>query len=142
VLSSFLATVGGVVYLLLGTGPTPQVTTANFTLALLIMVVLGGAGTKWGALIGGVLYTYLDNRLGAIGDSSTVQDLPKVLRVPLSEPLFLLGVLFILIVFFVPGGIAGLARPGRPSSLRRLEDSLRAEHATVEPGPTPTEEGV
>ena len=123
-------------------GSTLSVTQPNFTLTLLLMVVLGGAGSRWGAVLGGVLYTYLNDRLGAIGDSSTVQDLPRVLRVPLSEPLFLLGVLFILIVFFVPGGIAGLARPGRPSSLRRLEDSLRAEHATVEPGPTPTEEGV
>ena len=65
-----------------------------------------------------------------------MQGLPKVLRTPLSEPLFLLGVLFILIVFFVPGGIAGLARRGRPGSLRRLEDSLRSERAT------PREEGV
>jgi branched-chain amino acid transport system permease protein len=121
VLSSFLATAGGVVYVLLGTGPTPQVTTTSLTLTILIMVVLGGAGTKWGAMLGGVLYTYLDNRLGAIGDSSTVQDLPKVLRIPLSEPLFLLGTLFILIVFFAPGGIAGLAQRGRPSGLKRLE---------------------
>ena len=30
------------------------------------------------------------------------------MRIPLSEPLFLLGSLFILVVFFVPGGIAGL----------------------------------
>lgn len=30
-----------------------------------------------------------------------------MLRIPLSEPLFLLGVLFILVVMFLPGGIAG-----------------------------------
>jgi branched-chain amino acid transport system permease protein len=142
VLSSFLATVGGVVYLLLGTGPTPQVTTANFTLALLIMVVLGGAGTKWGALLGGVLYTYFDNRLGAIGDSSFVQDLPKVLRTPLSEPLFLLGVLFILIVYFVPGGIAGLAHAQRrPAAIRELEAELRGERAAATAPVQMTEEG-
>jgi branched-chain amino acid transport system permease protein len=142
VLSSFLATVGGVVYLLLGTGPNPEVTTANFTLALLIMVVLGGTGTKWGAMIGGVLYTYLNNRLGAVGDSSFVQGLPDVLRTPLSEPLFLLGTLFVLIVFFAPGGIAGLARPSRPSALRRLEDALRTERAEVTAPVQTTEEGV
>jgi branched-chain amino acid transport system permease protein len=139
VLSSFLATAGGVVYLLLGTGPNPEVTTANFTLTILIMVVLGGAGTKWGALLGGVLYTYLNNRLGAIGDSSTVHDLPGFLRVPLSEPLFLLGTLFVLIVFFAPGGIAGLAARGRPSGLRRIEQSLRTERAGA---PAATEEVV
>jgi len=41
VLASILATVGGVVYLLLLGGATPEVTSANFTLTLLIMVVIG-----------------------------------------------------------------------------------------------------
>ena len=37
-----------------GTGASPQVTTANFTLTLLVMVVIGGAGTRYGALLGGL----------------------------------------------------------------------------------------
>jgi len=129
VLSSFLATVGGVVYLLLVGGSSPGVTTATFTLSLLLMVVIGGAGSRWGALLGGVLYVYLEDRLGAIGDSSTVHDLPGVLRTPLSQPLFLLGTIFILIVFFLPGGIAGIAARGRPRGLRRLGEALRTEPA-------------
>ncbi|RDI75021.1 ABC-type branched-chain amino acid transport system permease component [Gaiella occulta] len=108
VLASFLASAGGVVWLLLIGGATPEVTTANFTLSLLVMVVLGGAGTRYGAMIGGFLYTLLDQRLGSLGGSSAVQGLPDVLRVPLSEPLFLLGALFVAVVFFVPGGLGGL----------------------------------
>ena len=46
------------------------------------MVVIGGAGTRWGAVLGGVLYTFLDNRLLDWSDSATVQDLPDVLRDP------------------------------------------------------------
>ncbi len=131
VLSSFLATAGGVVWLLLIGGASPEVTTANFTLALLVMVVIGGAGTTWGALIGGALYTFLDQRLGALGGSSEVQGLPEVLRVPLSEPLFILGVLFILVVFLLPGGITGARM--RLAGLRRrdAEETLR-----VTPGET------
>jgi branched-chain amino acid transport system permease protein len=49
------------------------------------------------------------------------------LRTPLSQPLFLLGVIFILIVFFLPGGLAGIAARGRPSGLRRLQESIRPE---------------
>ena len=124
VLASFLATAGGVVYLLLIGGATPDVTTANFTLTLLVMVVIGGAGTTWGAMLGGALYTLLDQRLGALGGSSHVQSLPSVIRVPLSEPLFVLGVLFILVVFLLPGGIAGL-RLRRPPSRKRIEEALR-----------------
>ncbi len=122
VLASFLATIGGIVYLLIVGGANPEVTTAGFTLALLIMVVLGGTGTIWGALLGGALYTLLDQRLGALGSSSAVQGLPKALRTPLAEPLFVLGVLFILLVYFMPGGLAALATRGR--GLRR---ALRGE---------------
>lgn len=123
VLASFLATVGGVVWLIvLGTGASPQVTTASFTLTLLVMVVIGGAGTRYGALLGGFLYTLLDQRLGALAGSPQVQDLPNVIRTPLSEPLFILGTLFILLVFFVPGGLASL---GRRVRLRRRQAGLQ-----------------
>ena len=123
VLASFLATVGGVVWLIvLGTGASPQVTTASFTLTLLVMVVIGGAGTRYGALLGGFLYTLLDQRLGALAGSERVQDLPNVIRTPLSEPLFILGTLFILLVFFVPGGLASL---GRRVRLRRRQAGLQ-----------------
>ena len=82
-------------------------TTSGFTLALLVMVVLGGVGTLWGAVLGGVVYEYLDFRLVALSNTAAVQALPGILRVPLSEPLFLLGVLFIVLVLFVPGGLGG-----------------------------------
>jgi branched-chain amino acid transport system permease protein len=110
VLASFLATFGGVVYLLLQTGPSTEVTTANFTLTLLVMVVIGGAGTKWGALIGGVLYTWANQRLGDASSSHFISSLPSVLRTPLQQPTFVLGAAFILVVFFLPGGIARTGR--------------------------------
>ena len=118
-LASFLATAGGVVWLLLIGGATPEVTSANFTLSLLVMVVLGGAGTRYGAMIGGFVYILLDQRLGSLGDNATVQGLPSIVRVPLSEPLFLLGALFIAVVFFVPGGLASLPLRLRGIRVRR-----------------------
>lgn len=134
VLASFLATGGGIVYALLIGNATPEVISANFTLSLLVMVVIGGAGTRWGAILGGALYTFLDLRLPAFASSQRVQDLPGVLRTPLSEPLFVLGTLFILIVFFLPGGIAGLR--SRRSGLRLLEAKVEVPQAgTVAPEP-------
>ncbi len=127
VLSSTLAAAGGIVYMLLYSGSTLAVTQPNFTLTLLLMVVIGGAGSRWGAVLGGILYTYLNNRLVAVGSSSTVEGLPHALRTPLEQPLFLLGVVFILIVVFMPGGIAGLAVRGRVSGLRRIEAAIRPE---------------
>jgi branched-chain amino acid transport system permease protein len=107
-LSGLLATIGGVVYLLLLGGATPGVTTANLSLELLLMVVLGGASSLWGPAIGGALYEYFDFRLLKLSSSNEIHGLPGWLRAPLSEPLFILGVLFILLVVFFPGGIAGI----------------------------------
>ncbi|MEU6281944.1 branched-chain amino acid ABC transporter permease [Streptomyces sp. NPDC047028] len=108
VLSGTLAALGGIVYLLLTGGATPQTTTSDFTLSLLVMVVLGGSGSRWGPLIGGLLYTWADQRLGDLAGSDAIAGLPPVLRVPLSQPLFLLGALFVAVVHLLPGGIARL----------------------------------
>jgi branched-chain amino acid transport system permease protein len=132
VLSSVLAAAGGIVYMLLYNGSTLSVTEPTFTLTLLLMVVIGGAGSRWGAVLGGILYNYLDDRLVAIGSSSEVHGLPGALRTPLEQPLFLLGVIFILIVMFLPGGLAGLADRARPTGLRRLEQAVQAAPAVAE----------
>ena len=125
VLASFLATAGGVVYVLLLGGATPEVTSANFTLTLLVMVVIGGTGTRWGALLGGVLYTWANERLGDASSSHAVSSLPSLLRTPLQQPLFVLGVLFILVVFFVPGGLARFGGVRRPRTLQRLQEAMQ-----------------
>ncbi|MEV2278570.1 branched-chain amino acid ABC transporter permease [Nocardiopsis sp. NPDC049922] len=112
-----LASLGGVVYLLVAGGVTPVVTTAEFTLTLLVMVALGGAGTRWGPLLGAVLYTYADHRLLQLGGSDAFAALPGWIAAPLSQPLFVLGALFVVMVFFFPGGIVAL--PGRIRSALR-----------------------
>jgi branched-chain amino acid transport system permease protein len=109
VVAGSLATLVGMAYLLVQGGASPQVTTSSFTLSLLVMVVLGGVGARWGALVGGVVYTLLDQRLTVLAASSHIGTLPAVLRVPLSQPLFILGTLFVLVVLFMPGGLAGVS---------------------------------
>jgi branched-chain amino acid transport system permease protein len=110
VASSTLAALCGVVYVFIQGGATDDITTANFTLALLVMVVLGGVGTLWGAVLGGMLYEFLDFRLVVLSGATGLQALPALIRIPLSQPLFILGVLFVLLVLFVPGGLAGAVR--------------------------------
>lgn len=107
VVAGLCASLAGIAYLLLQSGTQPSAVGADLTITVLVMVVLGGVGFRWGAILGGVLYTILDQRLTVLARAEGIQQLPDVLRVPLSEPLFLLGVLFILVVMFLPGGIAG-----------------------------------
>jgi branched-chain amino acid transport system permease protein len=71
-------------------------------------------------MIGGILYTFADHRLSDLSSSSTVSELPSVFRTPLQQPLFILGVLFILVVFFVPGGLTRIGQVGQ-----RLDRILR-----------------
>ena len=85
------------------------------------------------ASAGGARYPIPAQRLGTLASSAAVADLPAVLRVPLSEPLFLLGTLFILVVMFLPGGIAGaasrLAARRRPGEVREEARERLAEGA-------------
>ncbi|MGX6603433.1 branched-chain amino acid ABC transporter permease [Micromonosporaceae bacterium Da 78-11] len=108
VVAGALAALGGAAYALVVGGASPHLASSDLTLSLIVMAVLGGAGTRWGALLGGLLYAYLDQRLARLGGQ-----LPG----PLGQPLFVLGTLFILAVYFVPGGLAGLG--GRLAPLRR-----------------------
>ncbi|WP_431780952.1 branched-chain amino acid ABC transporter permease [Streptomyces chumphonensis] len=94
VLASALAVLGGAVHLLVTAGATPHSGTPTFTLTLLVMVVLGGSGTRWGPVVGGALFTFLDQRLAAFAD--------------VAEPLLVLGTLFVLAVYAAPGGLVSL----------------------------------
>ena len=83
---------------------------------ILLMVVIGGMGTMYGAVIGATLFViaqnYLQTLMGAA--SGLVEGLP-VLPQLLSADRWLLwlGVLFILSVYFFPTGVVGRLRGGR-----------------------------
>lgn len=141
VIAAVLASLAGVAYMLLQSGTVPRAVSADLTITVLVMVVLGGVGFRWGAIVGGVLYTLLDQRLTVLAGSDAIAGLPDILRVPLSEPLFLLGVLFILVVMFLPGGIAGTVdtwarrrRGERARTALRGMDDAEVESELVETG--------
>lgn len=113
VTASGIAALGGAVHLLVVRGANIGTTTAAFTLTILVMVVLGGAGRLWGAALGGFVYGILNLRLSAVATSEAIRALPDWLEGPLSEPLFILGVLFVLLVLFAPAGLSSLLARSR-----------------------------
>lgn len=127
VLASFLATVAGAVYAVIVGGAHAEVTKATFTLGLLVMVVLGGTGRPYGAVVGGLVYTYLTHRLGAL--STATQDLPAPVEGALGEPLLILGTMFVLLVLFLPGGLVSIARLRGPGVVDRLRAALGRANA-------------
>lgn len=83
---------------------------------ILLMVVIGGMGTMYGAVIGATLFVlaqnYLQSLMGAAsGLVEGVPVLPELLSA--DRWLLWLGVLFILSVYFFPTGIVGRLRGGK-----------------------------
>ena len=108
VIASTLAGLAGTVHLLVVRGANIGTAEATFTLSILVMVVLGGAGKLWGAALGGFVYGILTLRLSDVATSDAIDALPGWLSGPLSEPLFILGTLFVLLMLFAPGGISSI----------------------------------
>ncbi|MFP3880770.1 MAG: branched-chain amino acid ABC transporter permease [Actinomycetota bacterium] len=117
-IASAIASAAGSVYLLLVRGANAGTTSALFTLGILVMVVLGGAGKLWGAALGGLIYGVLDLRLSEVATSDFIADLPTWMGGPLSEPLFVLGVLFVLLILYFPGGLISI-----PSQLKKTRSA-------------------
>lgn len=113
-LGALVATVAGVLYALWlrYTGPN---TTLDFAIMvdILLMVVIGGMGTIYGAVLGAVLLVFAQNYLQdllAIANKA-LAGLPLLAN--LFHPdrwLLWLGVAFILCVYFFPTGIVGSLR--------------------------------
>jgi branched-chain amino acid transport system permease protein len=96
------------------TGPD---TTLSFAIMLdiLLMVVIGGMGTMYGAVVGATLFivaqNYLQKLMGAAAKSTEALPLVPDLLHP-DRWLLWLGVLFVLSVYFFPTGIVGKLRQG------------------------------
>jgi len=114
VLSALFATVAGALLALWlrYTGPD---TTLSFEIMLdiLLIVVIGGMGTMYGAVVGAVLFVLAQNYLQtllALG-SSTFEGVPLLGAVLTPDRWLLwLGVLFVLSVYHFPAGVVGRLR--------------------------------
>lgn len=124
VTSCALTGAAGAIFLMAAQSASPSSASVDFSLALIVMVVIGGAGRLWGAALGGAAYALLSLRLPALSASGIFEGAPDWVTRTLTEPLFVLGLVFVLFVLFVPKGLAGVlsSLPGRnaqrPRSIR------------------------
>jgi branched-chain amino acid transport system permease protein len=116
-IAALLATAAGALYALWLRYIGPD-TTLSFSIMvdILLMVVIGGMGTMYGAVVGATLFVVAQNYLQdlmslASGATKGVPLLPDLLHP--DRWLLWLGVLFILCVYYFPYGIVGRLRMGR-----------------------------
>jgi branched-chain amino acid transport system permease protein len=123
VLSALFATLAGVLLALWLRYNGPD-TTLSFEIMLdvLLIVVIGGMGTIYGAVIGSALLVLAQNylqdlmKLGA----SSVEGIPIVAQLVSPDRWLLwLGILFVLSVYHVPSGVVGRLRAMRRTGSKR-----------------------
>jgi branched-chain amino acid transport system permease protein len=118
-IGALFATVAGALYALWLRYTGPDTTLSfNIMIDLLLMVVIGGMGTLYGAAIGAALFVlaqnYLQDLMKLASDAAAgIPLLPSLLHP--DRWLLWLGVLFVVCVYYFPAGIVGRLR-----SMRRI----------------------
>jgi branched-chain amino acid transport system ATP-binding protein/branched-chain amino acid transport system permease protein len=114
VLSAVYASVAGSLYAHYITVISPEIFSFLFSVLLVLMVAIGGIGRYWGGVVGAIVLTALPEYLRQYGD----YELP------------LYGLTLIVVMMFLPRGVAGLRRrPATPP----VSVSLPAPRLHVKP---------
>jgi branched-chain amino acid transport system ATP-binding protein len=104
---------------------SPTVLGVETSFEAMLMVIVGGAGTLTGAIIGAVVVTGLRNYLSVYVDNWVI----------------VLGIAFIVTVFFAPRGILGLL-PRRWREASAVQQEAAADDAAVDVQPSSSEAGT
>jgi branched-chain amino acid transport system permease protein len=133
VLSGFA---GGLLVHLLGSITTQQVY-LDLTFTTLAMLVVGGIGSLWGAVLGGLAVAGLD---AFLAEAERGVSLGVEVTIPAGTRLVAVGLVMLVILMVRPRGLTGSQelRPpfGRAQRQRRLDDSSEPSR-NPEPAPTP-----
>lgn len=117
VYSAVLASVAGSLYVHHMRFVSPSGFSLNKSILFLIMIMSGGIGSLWGALIGAVLFTLL----------------PEFLRFFQSYDILVYGVVLMALMIFLPEGLTGLLKKG----FGRVIPLFRKRAAAPEKAPEP-----
>ena len=152
-LGAFFGGVAGAFYSSFKSGAFPADFYFNISVFLLCMVILGGIGSVWGAVVGGMILGYLNvEGLATIGSKANEAGINFD---PTKYQFGIYGLIIVLMMLFRPtgliterrhkqeieegdGGHAALRRHARgqrsPTGTRRMTDLLRAEKVRKEFG--------
>ncbi|HEX4687672.1 MAG TPA: branched-chain amino acid ABC transporter permease [Nocardioides sp.] len=113
------AAIGGLAGSMLAAGQAGYINPTSFLILLsmlfLAAVIIGGAGNRWGAVLGGVLVAYLPERFRALSDWR----------------LLIFGVTLMVVVYFRPQGILPPRRTRRAIRAQEKIEELEGEGVDV-----------
>jgi branched-chain amino acid transport system permease protein len=103
-IGAFFGGIAGAYYASFKVGAFPSDFFFNISIFILCMVIIGGMGSVWGAVVGGLLLSYLDQEgLAKIGTELGIEDVPKY-------SFGIYGLLIVLVMLFRPAGLIGERR--------------------------------
>jgi branched-chain amino acid transport system permease protein len=98
-IGAFFGGIAGAYYATFKSGAFPSDFFFNFSIFILCMVILGGMGSVWGAIVGGMILAYLDQEgLAKIGTAVGIDDVPKY-------SFGIYGAIIVLMMLFRPTGL-------------------------------------
>jgi branched-chain amino acid transport system permease protein len=113
-IGAFFGGVAGAYYASFKGGAFPSDFYFNLSIFILCMVILGGMGSVWGAIVGGLFLSYLDQEgLAKIGTEIGIEDVPKY-------NFGIYGLIIVIVMLFRPTGLI----PERRHK-RELEEGVR-----------------
>jgi branched-chain amino acid transport system permease protein len=96
---AFFGGVAGAYYASFKSGAFPSDFFFNLSIFILCMVILGGMGSVWGAIVGGLFLSYLDQEgLAKIGTELGIEDVPKY-------NFGIYGLIIVIVMLFRPTGL-------------------------------------
>jgi branched-chain amino acid transport system permease protein len=99
----------------------------------LLIVIIGGPGTFLGPIFGAIFVRLAGPLLDQLERASWVQGLPDVIHRAITSQALVLGTIYILLVLFLPGGLASLGSRLRERQASRGRDAPTARQEAVEP---------
>jgi urea transport system permease protein len=127
VLAAVIAAIGGALYTPQNGIITPYKMEPGESIIMVVWVALGGRGTLSGAVVGAILFSFLSSMLTS--------------NLPNAWP-FVLGAIAVLVVLFMPRGLAGLLMPpedARPVTKKSEKETVAAKEELTG---TPAQQGA
>jgi branched-chain amino acid transport system permease protein len=117
-IGAFFGGIAGAYYASFKGGAFPSDFFFNLSIFILCMVILGGMGSVWGAIVGGLFLAYLDQEgLAKIGTELGIEDVPKY-------NFGIYGLLIVLVMLFRPTGLIAERRHKRELEEGVADDTL------------------